>query len=373
MKNSSTIKNEGILDAIVVNRGIIVSASDVRKKGENYILPAGIKPLSSGEDVLVQEYTENAKKYFDIGVPIRSIGNSVLGEVHLKVSLFITLAALIIGIIISIIVVTIMISPIRYLVTGVRAIGEGNYDVQIKMKSRDELGELTEAFNSTAKSLKEKELLKGAFSTYVSTSIMEEILKDPTRLSLHGKKVRATILFTDIRGFTSMSEEMDPAEVVSIINEYLSQQTDKVIKWQGVIDKFIGDSMMAVYGVPFPKEDDSYRAVRTAMDIRDGLEKLNAIRGRRGQKTVGVGIGIDTGEVVSGNMGSPQKMDYTVIGDHVNLAARLEANAPGGMIYVSETTYNETKAMIEYRELESIMVKGKKEPVKIFEPVRVIE
>ena len=387
-KSSSTIKNEGILDAIVVNRGIIVSASDVRKKGENYILPAGIKPLSAGEDVLVQEYTENAKKYFDIGVLIRSIGNSVLGEVHLKVSqyiitkvvaaatvkvLFITLAALIIGIIISIIVVTIMISPIRHLVTGVRAIGDGNYDVQIRMKSRDELGELTEAFNSTAKSLKEKELLKGAFSTYVSTSIMEEILKDPTRLSLHGKKVRATILFTDIRGFTTMSEEMDPAEVVSIINEYLSQQTDKVIRWQGVIDKFIGDSMMAVYGVPFPKDDDAYRAVRTAMDIRDGLEKLNTIRGRRGQKTVGVGIGIDTGEVVSGNMGSPQKMDYTVIGDHVNLAARLEANAPGGMIYVSETTYNETKAMIEYRELEPIMVKGKKEPVKIFEPVRVIE
>jgi adenylate cyclase len=386
-RNEKPVKNEGILDAIVVNKGKIVSASDVKRKGEDYVLPLGIKAITPGEDVLVQEYSENAKRYFDIAVPM-SIGDKVLGEVHLKVSqdiitkvvssatvkvVLITLAALIAGIIISIIVVTFMINPIKYLVTGVRAIGEGNYDVQIKMKSRDELGELTEAFNSTAKSLKEKELLKGAFSTYVSTSIMEEILKDPTRLSLHGKKVRATMLFTDIRGFTSMSEEMDPAEVVSIINEYLTLQTDKVIKWQGVIDKFIGDSMMAVYGVPFPKQDDAYRAVRTAMDIREGLVKLNSIRERRGQKTVVIGIGIDTGEVISGNMGSPQKMDYTVIGDHVNLAARLESNAPGGRIFVSETTYNDTKEKIEYRQLDSIMVKGKKEPISIYEPEKFKE
>ena len=176
-KNEKPVKNEGILDAMVVNKGKIVSASDVKRKDEDYMLPQGIKPLSPGEDVLVQEYVENSKRYFDIAVPITSIGDKVLGEVHLKVSqdiitkvvtsatvkvILITLAALIAGIIISIIVVTIMINPIKYLVTGVRAIGEGNYDVQIKMKSRDELGELTEAFNSTAKSLKEKELLKGA-------------------------------------------------------------------------------------------------------------------------------------------------------------------------------------------------------------------
>lgn len=166
-----------------------------------------------------------------------------------------------------------------------------------------------------------------------------------------------------------MSETLDPVEVVSIINEYLTLQTDKVIKWQGVLDKFIGDCVMAVYGVPFAKEDDAYRAVRTAMDIRDGLVKLNSIRERRGARVVGIGLGINTGVVVSGNMGSPQKMDYTVIGDHVNLAARLEANAPAGKIYVSESTYLETKDRIQYNQLDSITVKGKKEPVKIYEPM----
>lgn len=200
---------------------------------------------------------------------------------------------------------------------------------------------------------------------------MDEILKDPTKLSLHGKRVRATMLFTDIRGFTNMSENLEPEQVVSVINEYLTLQTDKVFKWEGLLDKFVGDCVMAVYGIPFPTPEDSWRAVRTAMDIRDGILKLNAIRERRGQHVVQIGIGINTGDVVSGNMGSPQKMDYTVIGDNVNLAARLEANAPGGRIYCSESTYLETKERIEYTELEPIMVKGKKDPVKVFEPVKV--
>lgn len=387
-REEKPVKNDGILDALVVNNhGKIVSSSDVKKKGDDYRLPGGIRPLAAGEDVLIQEYTENNRAYFDIAVPITSIGDKVLGEVHLKVSqalitkvvtaatvkiVLITFAALFIGIIITIILVTVMTNPIKSLVAGVRAMGDGNFDVQIRIKSRDELGELTDAFNATAKSLKEKELLKGAFSTYVSGALMEEILKDPTKLSLHGKKLKATMLFTDIRGFTSMSETLDPVEVVSIINEYLTLQTDKVIKWQGVLDKFVGDCVMAVYGVPFAKDDDAYRAVRTAMDIREGLIKLNAIRERRGARTVGIGLGINTGEVVSGNMGSPQKMDYTVIGDHVNLAARLEANAPAGRIFVSESTYLETKDKIQYNQLDSIMVKGKKEPIKVYEPVEAL-
>ena len=314
------VKNEGILDAVVVSRGIVMSSSDMNttKRGEQYSLPAGIQPLKESDDVLIQEYNDRGRQYFDIAVPIKapikSMEDRMIGEVHLKVSqevinkvvaaaavkvILITFAALIAGIIISIILVQVMTDPIKYLVKGVRAIGDGNYDVQIRSRTRDELGELTDAFNSTAKSLKEKELLKGAFSTYVSSSIMEEILKDPSKMSLHGKKIKATMLFTDIRGFTSMSEELDPVEVVSIINEYLTLQTDKVLKWQGILDKFVGDCVMAVYGVPFPKEDDAYRAVRTAIDIREGLIKLNSIRERRGHKIVGIGIGINTGAFAS--------------------------------------------------------------------------
>ena len=236
------------------------------------------------------------------------------------------------------------------------------------MTTNDELGLLTDAFNDTAKSLKEKEFLKGAFSTYVSSDIMNELLKDPKKLSLHGKRVKATMLFTDIRGFTAMSESLEPEQVVAVINEYLTLQTDRVFKWKGVLDKFVGDCVMAVYGVPASKDDDAFRAVRTAMDIRESIEALNSARKKKKQITVEIGMGINTGEVVSGNMGSAQKMDYTVIGDNVNLAARLEANAPGGCIYVSESTYDETKDRIEYMELESIRVKGKKDAGQNLQP-----
>jgi adenylate cyclase len=366
---------------------VIVSASDVKKKDEIYIPVSGVRKINQtgADDTIVQEFFEKGKSYYDIGVPILALGKDI-GEVHLKVSqdviskvvlanavkvMLITLAALLAGIIFSILLVSYIIRPIQSLVTGVKSIGEGNYDVSIKLSSNDEIGDLTEAFNSTAKSLKEKELLKGAFSTYVSTKVMEEILKDPTKLSLHGKRVKATILFADIRGFTSMSENLEPEQVVSVLNEYLTMQTDKVFKWEGLLDKFVGDCAMAVYGIPFSQEDDSLRAVRTAMDIREGILKLNAIREKRGQLVVQIGMGINTGDVVSGNMGSPQKMDYTVIGDNVNLAARLESNAPGGRIFVSESTYQETKEKIEYKELDPIMVKGKKDPVKIYEPIKL--
>lgn len=383
-------KNEGIMEAFIVNKeGIIVSTNKNEFRDQLYSPPPGVRPLADTDDVLIQEFTRNGRNYFDIGVSIRKrLGTQwlALGQGHLTVSqsiiartvliasvrlVLITLMSLIAGIIASLVLVNVLTNPIKFLMQGVRAIGEGNYDVAIKVKTRDELGELSDAFNSTAKSLKEKELLKGAFSTYVSSTVMEQILKDPGKLSLHGTRVRCTMLFTDIRGFTSMSETMEPEQVVAIINEYLTLQTDKVFKWEGLLDKFVGDCVMAVYGLPFPKADDSYRAVRTAMDMRDGIEKLNVIRKRRDQMTVGVGIGVNTGDVVAGNMGSPQKMDYTVIGDNVNLAARLEANAPAGNIFVSESTYNETKDRIEYEQREPISVKGKKEPVKIYSPIRV--
>jgi class 3 adenylate cyclase len=408
-KEKPYVKNEGIFEAYIVKTDektgdmTIVSAHDRSYFLQPYTRPAGTKPIAEamkkGDQAAVQKFTKDGKNYFDVAVPIqkifkvRSKGSDVaeerqinLGEVHLSISediianivlvaavklVFITLGSLIAGIILSLMLVNFLTNPIKFLMQGVRAIGEGNYDVAIKVKTRDELGELSAAFNSTAKSLKEKELLKGAFSTYVSSTVMEQILKDPGKLSLHGTRVRCTMLFTDIRGFTSMSETLEPEQVVSVINEYLTLQTDKVFKWEGLLDKFVGDCVMAVYGLPFPKQDDAYRAVRTAMDMRDGLEKLNVIRKKRDQIVVGVGIGINTGDVVAGNMGSPQKMDYTVIGDNVNLAARLEANAPAGKIFVSESTYNDTKDRIEYEQLESISVKGKKEPVKVYSPVRV--
>jgi len=336
------IKNEGIYGAeIIKQNGIIASSNDVGKTGNKYVPPGGIRLLKPGEDELVQDYVVNSKHYYDIAVAVSSVLNNQkysIGEVHLTISHsiiskavtgavvrigFIVIVALFLGIIVTIMLVSFMVKPISYLVEGVHAIGEGNYDVKINLKTSDELGLLTDIFNDTAKSLKEKELLKGAFSTYVSSEVMNEVLKDPKKLSLSGKRVKATMLFTDIRGFTSMSEVLEPEQVVAVINEYLTIQTERVFENKGVLDKFIGDSIMAVFGIPVPMHDDALRAVITAMEIRESVKGLNEIRAKADKQTVGIGIGINTGEVVSGNVGSPQKMDYTVIGDNVNLASGL--------------------------------------------------
>ncbi len=387
---AGTIKNEGVLEAVIVRKnGTIASANDVRRANSVFALPGGIRALKDEEDVLVQDYEKDGRKFFDIAVPVATVINGeryLIGAVHLTISRsiiskvvtlaavqigLITIIALLLGIAACVFLVNVIVRPVKYLVEGVRAIGAGNYDVAIKLKTSDELGLLTNVFNETAKSLKEKEFLKGAFSTYVSSDVMNELLKDPSKLSVHGKRIKATMLFTDIRGFTAMSESLEPEWVVSVINEYLTLQTDRVFKWKGVLDKFVGDCVMAVYGVPAPKDDDSFRAVMTAMDIRESIKELNTSRKKKKQIVVEIGMGINTGDVVAGNMGSAQKMDYTVIGDNVNLASRLEANAPGGSIYVSESTYDETKDRIEYRELEPIKVKGKKDAIKIYEPVKI--
>jgi len=210
-KKKEIVKNEGILEAVVVKKdGSIASANEVRRIDERYILPAGLKPVQKENDVLIQEYNTNGKSYFDIAVPlIAKLGaeSHMIGEVHLTVSrqiitesvavaavkvALITVVGLIAGILFTVVLVGFMVKPIKQLVKGVNKIGEGNYDVVIASKSHDEIGDLTKAFNATAKSLKEKELLKGAFSTYVSDKVMQEVLKDPNKLKIHGTKVRAT-------------------------------------------------------------------------------------------------------------------------------------------------------------------------------------
>jgi adenylate cyclase len=133
-----------------------------------------------------------------------------------------------------------------------------------------------------------------------------------------------------------------------------------------MLDKFVGDCVMAVYGLPFAKDDDALRAVRTAVEIQEAILKLNVVRAKEGLKTITIGIGVNTGEVVAGNMGSSQKMDYTVIGDSVNLASRLESSAEGGAVIISESTYEEVKDFVVAEKLAPIPVKGKKDKVTVF-------
>ena len=208
--------------------------------------------------------------------------------------------------------------------------------------------------------------VKNTFKRYVSKQVVDELLDDDAKLNLGGEEREVTILFSDIRGFTSMSENMSPENVVSTLNEYFSDMIDIVFKYNGTLDKIIGDELMIVYGAPISAEDDTQRAVTTAVEMQKQIICLNKKRKKRKDMPISAGIGINRGIVVSGNIGSRDMMDYTVIGDTVNLGARLCSAAGPGEILVSSTVWKETQKHYSYKKLEPIKVKGKKNKVSIY-------
>jgi adenylate cyclase len=206
-----------------------------------------------------------------------------------------------------------------------------------------------------------------ALERFMSANIVEKILANPDQIHLGGENQTVTILFSDIRGFTRMSEHMEPHAVVELLNEYFSEMTDLIFESGGTLDKYIGDAIMAVYGAPLPKPDDALRATKTAMEMHRALAVLNRNWESRGQQPLRMGVGINTGAVTAGNIGSAKRMDYTVIGDAVNLASRLCSNAAAGQILVSESTYSQLNGEIPAQRLEPIRVKGKEAPVELYE------
>jgi len=216
---------------------------------------------------------------------------------------------------------------------------------------------------------RERKKIRGAFSYYVSSSVVNEMLKDPSKLKLGGDKKELSVLFSDIRGFTTISEGMTPEELVHILNEYLTVMTDVVFKYDGTLDKYIGDALMAIYGAPLDQTDHARRACDSALDMMDGLKALNEKWMQEGKKPLDIGIGINTGMMMVGNMGSDQRFDYTVMGDAVNLGSRLEGanKAYKTHILISDSTYQQVKDHFICMELDSVRVKGKKLPVRIFE------
>ena len=218
---------------------------------------------------------------------------------------------------------------------------------------------------------RERKKIRGAFSYYVSSSVVNEMLKDPNKLKLGGDKKEISVLFSDIRSFTSISEGMTPEELVHLLNEYLTVMTDIVFEYEGTLDKYIGDALMAFYGAPLDQPDHPFRACASALDMMDGLEKLNEKWIQEGKQPLDIGIGINTGPMMVGNMGSDQRFDYTVMGDAVNLGSRLEGanKSYKTHILISETTYERVKDEFICMELDSVRVKGKKLPVRIFELV----
>ena len=206
-----------------------------------------------------------------------------------------------------------------------------------------------------------------ALERFLSGAIVEKILANPDQIHLGGENQTATIMFTDIRGFTRMAEKMEPQQVVELLNEYFTEMTDLIFENGGTLDKYLGDGIMAVFGAPIAKPDDPARSVKTAIEMQRAMARLNRDWEARGQPALRAGIGVNTGAVTAGNIGSTKRMDYTVIGDSVNLASRLCANAAGGQILVSESTFAQLGGSRPAKKLEPIRVKGRETPVEVYE------
>lgn len=259
-----------------------------------------------------------------------------------------------------------VVTAIGQVVEAMRRVQTGQLDTEIDVTRTDEIGLLVEAYNYMVRGLQDRAKLQDAFSRYVSTQVYEKF--QAGEIELAGAKRQATVLFRDIRSFTSLSEQMDPNDVVIMLNEYFTVMVGSIFKYEGFLNKFVGDAFMAIYNVPLDQTTPELRAVWTALEMKTNLDILNILRAKKSLFAIKMGIGINPGPVVAGNIGHKKRLEYTVIGDAVNLAQRLESQTKesGVNILVSKATWQAVSPYVEGAALEPVRVKGKSEPVPIY-------
>jgi adenylate cyclase len=368
--------------AITDEKGKALAHSDVHLIGRRLERPRGLTPL--GGALLVQTYAApGGGNLIDFSLPL-TFRQVRVGALYLGFSqranvaalasardnaILVSLAMVALGIAGAFTLGTVLSRPISRLVDGTRAIADGNFAITLHVASRDEIGALTHSFNEMAASLRETDAIKRAFSRYVAREVVTEILKDPEKIVLTGERREVTVLFCDVRNFTSISERLAPEEVVSLLNAFYTLMIDTTFKHDGTLDKFLGDGVMAVFGAPIYHPDHALRAVRTALAMQAGMRELSARRAAEGKPALAIGIGVNAGTAVAGNVGTETRMEYTVIGDNVNLASRLESYAKPGQILITSTTYGIVRYGIEARRLGPMRLRGKEDEVEVYEVI----
>ena len=254
---------------------------------------------------------------------------------------------------------------------AIRRLEQQEYVKVEVLRTGDELEDLAQGFNSMVDGLRERDKLRVTMGKYMTEEVLEHVLAGEVELG--GKTLELTILFCDLRDFTTLSEKRTAQQIVELLNEYFTEMVDCVMAEGGVVDKYIGDNIMAVFGAPVTRPDDAKRAVRAAVRMRGALAKLNERFAARGIERLRFGIGLHSGEVVAGNIGSAKRMEYTVIGDAVNLASRLESKTKelATDILISEATLERLDDLAAVEAMGEVTVKGRAQPVKIYKVIDV--
>jgi adenylate cyclase len=259
-------------------------------------------------------------------------------------------------------------SPIEKLAEMIHLVSKGNFDVKARsqVKSKDEVGDLAEAFDHMTEGLKERDKVKSLFSKFHGSSVAEDLINKD--IGVGGQTKDVVIFFSDIRGFTSFSEKRSPEEVVEMLNEYFGCMVKIINSHGGVVDKFIGDAIMAVWGAPQSSPKDAHNAVKACLEMRKALESLNETRIARGQPPISIGMGLHAGKAISGTIGSDERMEYTVIGNTVNTASRVEAStkAFGSDLLVTDSVIELVGEDFKTELAGAAEVKGRSEALKMY-------
>jgi class 3 adenylate cyclase len=249
---------------------------------------------------------------------------------------------------------------LRALTRAALRVADGDLRDEVVPRTRDELAQLGGAFNRMLAGLRDRELIRETFGRFVTEEVAARILADPSRVRLGGEQRQVTILMSDLRGFTALSEQLGPEATVDLLNRYLSCMCEVILKHRGTIGEFIGDGILVLFGAPESGEDDAHRALACAIEMQLALERFNETEGQ----ALDMGIGIDSGTVIAGNVGSDKRMKYGVVGDAVNLAARIESATVGSQVLLSEATRSLVgDAAVVGPEFE-LRAKGRREPLR---------
>ncbi|UXR65136.1 HAMP domain-containing protein [Bdellovibrio bacteriovorus] len=259
-------------------------------------------------------------------------------------------------------------SPIEKLAEMINLVSKGNFNVKARaaVRSHDEVGDLAEAFDHMTEGLKERDKVKSLFSKFHGSSVAEDLINKD--IGVGGQTKEVVVFFSDIRGFTAFSEKRSPEEVVEMLNEYFGVMVKIINSHGGVVDKFIGDAIMAVWGAPKSSDRDAHQAVRACLEMRRALQDLNERRIARSQPPINIGMGLHAGKAISGTIGSDERMEYTVIGNTVNTASRIEAStkAFGADLLISDTVIEKIGEDFKTELAGAAEVKGRSEALKMF-------
>ena len=309
----------------------------------------------SGRTIAVLDVDYQVDVYLGRLAQLRQVvfGASVVGAI----------AALVVGVLLARRVT----GPIRTLAGGVARVAAGDLTRPLPVRGRDEVGQLTRAFNAMLDGLRQRDFIRDTLGRYVSPEVAKTLLESPEGLRFGGEKREVTILMSDLRGYTRFAEQGDPARVMEILNDYLARMAEIIIGYGGTINEFIGDAIFAVFGAPVPHVDHVERAAAAAVAMQRAMAELNRVSGAAGRPRFEMGIGVNTGEAVVGNIGSEQRAKYAVVGSAVNVAARIEGSTVGGQIFLSASTYERIREIAEVGPPVPVEFKGIAEPVVLYE------